>query len=411
MTEEGPSTSDSSFPVVPRQAFIDAYGDPSLDIEKAGVTTSFIVAAVVVPGEKVPTLRAEVDAVRAKFFGPGPIKSAKCKDDRRISVLRALQELDFKFVAVAVDKSRVLRDSGLVFGEPFVKFMHRRLLDRLFAASPDLQVVADRYGRDDFMDGFKKYVLANRIGLGQGDLFRKAKFEFAASAAEPLVQLADFVAGSLARLFDPKKLSPAKDEIQDLLRTKALFVVDWPKRFRAPLRPLLGGSPHDVAVRRYCVEAAQSFLRAHGDPDDPEVLARVEALGYLLFTFESASETEWVSGDEILDVLASLGIAFRSKHEVYTKVIAKLRDSGVILASSPHGYKIPGNVADVLQFVERTDTIVVPMLGRLQNAREALLLATSGGLDIVADDRFPWLRDALGGQVFGARPGEEKKAG
>lgn len=407
MGDEGPSTEQIITPTLPRTAFIDAYGDPSLDVEKTGVTTSFIVTAVVVAGEDAARLRAQVDRVRSEFFGPGPMKSSKCKDERRMAVLRALLALDFRFIAVAVDKSRVIRDSGLVYGEPFVKFVHRLLLDRLFAATPDLHVVADRYGRDDFMEGFQRYVLEKRTALGQGDLFRRAKFEFANSRAEPLIQLADFVSGSLARLFDPKKLSPAKDEIQDLLRSKALFVVDWPKRFRASLRPLVGGSRHDIAVRRFCVEAVQSYLRSHADPSDPEVLARVETLGYLLFTFESVSETEWVAADHLRDVLASMGVTFKSKHEFLSKVVAKLRDAGVILGSSPAGYKIPGSVADVLQFVERTDTIVVPMLNRLRAAREALLLATDGALDVVADDRFEWLRGALGDQAFGSGPAQK----
>jgi hypothetical protein len=393
------------YPVTPRQAFIDAFGTPSLHVEKDGVTTFFIVAAVLVDGDRTPALRAAVDAVRAAHFGPGPMKSKKCDDARRMKVLRALLPLDFKFVAVAVDKSRILPGGGLAYSEPFVKFIHRQLLDRLFAATPDLQVIADRYGDGDFMDGFKRYVLEDSRGRGQGDLFRRATFNFAESTKEPLIQLADFIAGSLSRIYDPKKQSPARSDIHDLLRGKALFVVDWPKRFRAPLCPLVGGSPHDDLVRRFCADRAGDFLVEHGDSEDPEILAQVEALGFLQFTFEAISETEWVPMDRLREALEGIGLTFNSKHQLYSKVIAKLRDGGVIVASSPRGYKLPAGVADVLQFVERADTIVVPMLNRLQNARDALSLATGGALDIVADERFAGLREALAGRSFpdGAR--------
>lgn len=317
----------------------------------------------------------------------------------------------FRFVAVAVDKSRVLRNSGLVFGEPFVKFIHRKLLDRLFGAFPDLHVVADRYGDAEFMEGFKRYVLDSRLVHGQGDLFRKPTFDFANSQSDALIQLADMVAGSLARIYDPKKRLAAKDEIHELLQAKALYVIDWPKRFRAVPRPIAGGSPHDVAVRQYCMSSAHRFLQANGESEDPVAIAQVEALSFLLFTFEAVNEAEWVPMGRLHDAVAALGITFTSKHQLYTKVIAKLRDAGVIIASSPHGYKIPRDVADVLAFVDRADTIVVPMLNRLQSARDALLLATGGGLDIVSEQRFASLRDALGERLFCDEAESPSKAG
>jgi hypothetical protein len=339
------------------------------------------------------------------------MKSKKCTDERRMNVLRALLPLDFKFVAVAVDKSRVDPESGLVFGEPFVKFMHRQLLDRLFAAFPDIQVVSDRYGNDESMEGFKNYVLEKRLGRGQGDLFLKPSFEFAKSQDDPLIQLADMIAGSLSKIYDPKKRSPGKEEIHELLRGKALYVVDWPKRFRAVPQPLVGGSPHDYTVRRYCMDQAHRFVAAHEDEENEETRAQVEVLSFLLFNFEAVSEGAWVPMDRLREQLEGLGISFSSKQQLYSKVIAKLRDGGVIVASSPHGYKLPRGVSDVLAFVERTDNIVVPMLNRLQSARDALLLATSGELDIVSDARFEVLREALHGRNFSDDAESTRRAG
>jgi hypothetical protein len=396
----GEPPSGDAQPITGKRAFVDAYGTPSIHVEKDGVTTFFIIAAIIADGDRTTELRSNVDAVRRSFFGAGPMKSAKCSDERRMKVLRALLPIDFRFVAVAVDKSRVDPGSGLVFGEPFVKFMHRQLLDRLFAAFPDLHVVSDRYGDDDFMEGFKKYVLEKRLGHGQGDLFLKPTFEFTKSQDEPLVQLADMIAGSLSKIYDPKKRSPAKDEIHELLRGRALYVVDWPKRFRAVPQPIVGGSPHDYTVRRYCMDAVHRFLSEYEDSEDELRRAQVEVLSFLLFNFEAVNDATWVPMDRLREQLEGMGITFTSKQQLYSKVIAKLRDDGVILASSPHGYKLPRDVRDVLAFVERTDTIVVPMLNRLQNAREALLLATGGDLDIVSDERFAALREALHGRSF-----------
>lgn len=71
----------------PKQAFVDAYGNPSVQVEKEGVTTFFIVVAILVEGDRAAALRSEVDAVRAEYFGPGPMKSKKCTEERRLKVL------------------------------------------------------------------------------------------------------------------------------------------------------------------------------------------------------------------------------------------------------------------------------------------------------------------------------------
>jgi hypothetical protein len=64
------------------------------------------------------------------------------------------------------------------------------------------------------------------------------------------------------------------------------------------------------------------------------------------------------------------------------------------------GYKVPASIADVVQFVERTDSLVVPMLRRVDNARDAIKDLT-GGFEILSDERFAALREALDGRVFG----------
>ena len=386
-----PETQASAYPGLRRYAFVDAYGDPSLKVEKTGVTTSFIVAAIVCDGANVDTLLREVDAVRARHFGSGPMKSAQCSDERRLKVLGSLSGVDFRYVAVAIDKSRIPGDGGLVFREPFVKFVHRKLFDRLFRAMPFLHVIADRYGNEEFMEGFKEYVLRHQ----QADLFRTAAFDFRPSSEDPRIQLADFIAGSLARLYDPKKRSDESINLfRDALLPKALFVTDWPKRYSTPDVPRPGGSPHDATVRRYCLDQVQSFLGELGEPEDSELALVVETLRHLLFSFHEFGEDEYIATKQIVEVLRQMGYEVPSEHK-FRRIIARLRDHSVILASSSQGYKIPSCVRDVVDFVDRTDSIVIPMLNRLQAAREALLLATGGGLDVVADKQFDRLREAL----------------
>jgi hypothetical protein len=185
----------------PRHAFVDSYGDANLATEKDGTTGSFIIAAVVVPGDRVDGLRAAVDLIRARHFGSAELRSNKMDDARRLRVIKDLCELDFAFVALAIDKARVSRDGGLIYKEPFLKYSHRVLFERLYRAHPDLRVVADEHGHPEFMEGFRRYVEAQ----ASPDLFRRPTFGFAKSHSDPLIQVADVIAGTLARSLDPKK--------------------------------------------------------------------------------------------------------------------------------------------------------------------------------------------------------------
>lgn len=397
---------DSVQPQQPKHAFVDAYGDPGLDVEKAAATAFFIVAAVLVDGERVEDVYAAAEAIRQKHFQTGPIKSSAVgeNDKRRLRILADLMALPIRFAAVALDKQRVMKDGdfiypGLRFKGSFVKFVHSQLFDRLYERHPGLQVLADGTGREEFMEEFRRYVLGGMSGR-QGNLFAKPGFAFERSTNHVLIQVADFVAGSLARIYDHKKFSSRAEDIHRALQPNALYVTDWPKRFRnpPPLKQL--ASEHDDRVRRYCLERVQDFIAEHLDSDDPDVKARTAALEFLLFRYEWAGEDAWTPTGSLQDYLAEVCVEPPSAHNIRSKMIAPLRDVGVILASSNRGYKVPASIDDVVQFVERTDSVVVPMLRRVETARQAVKDLT-GGFDILSQERFAALREALDGRVFG----------
>ena len=70
---------------------------------------------------------------------------------------------------------------------------------------------------------------------------------------------------------------------------------------------------------------------------------------------------------------------------LYWKIIAPLRDAGVIIASCSHGYKIPTCIDDIYAYVNQTNGIVGPMLNRVEKCRQLILSQTDGSLDIFDD--------------------------
>ncbi|MCI0548993.1 MAG: hypothetical protein L0027_17145 [Candidatus Rokubacteria bacterium] len=74
------------------------------------------------------------------------------------------------------------------------------------------------------------------------------------------------------------------------------------------------------------------------------------------------------------------------------KVIAPLRDAGVLVVASDKGYKLPVCMAEVLVHMDNTCGKVRPMVGRLAKFREAVKLATDGTLDLFNRDEYAFLR-------------------
>lgn len=99
-----------------------------------------------------------------------------------------------------------------------------------------------------------------------------------------------------------------------------------------------------------------------------------------------------MSTPELIDHLDSLGFADIDKHFLRSNVVSRLRDRGVLIASSARGYKIPTTYSDIIGFAELVDGIVSPLLHRLRRANDLLSLGSGGTIDFLGDERFRKLR-------------------
>ncbi len=74
------------------------------------------------------------------------------------------------------------------------------------------------------------------------------------------------------------------------------------------------------------------------------------------------------------------------------RIIGKLRDKGVIIASSQHGYKIPSKQSELYDFINHDAKIVIPMLSRLKKCRDLVKLGTANQLDLLSHAEYDQLR-------------------
>ena len=362
-------------------AFVDEYGDPNLFTEVPGTTDHYVIAAVTVEPAEYKELDAGVERARKRHFQTGEIKSSKVGSNwtRRSRILDDLLELPFRVHLVVIHKDRIHRDSGLQFKRSFLKYIHGALYRRLFLSINDLRVIADEHGSREFMEGFREYVRRQHIP----NLFYDADVWFENSQVQPLIQLADFLAGTVGHALRPGAGVPV-DEILKRLDSRLLTFVEWPPVVRPfytsardPDRAL------DDLVREYSFNRAAAFISENEDSDDFATRCQVEVLRHLHFFCQFIDEHEYVQAQRLLTVLENSGGKGVSEHFFRSQVIAVLRDKGVLIASSPSGYKIPVTVADMHRFVEQANQVIGPMLYRLNLARDALMTTSNGRLDIL----------------------------
>ncbi|PYD88286.1 hypothetical protein DNF23_33840 [Pseudomonas syringae pv. pisi] len=372
-------------------AYIDESGNHDLATEKDGASKYFLILAVVVEQTEVPTLTAAIEALKSEFFGPGEMKSSRVSEELRIRILKALDPLDFRFYAVAVDKARLHRDSGLAYKQSFIKFTNGRLYNALFHHLPELTVYADGHGGSEFIQSFKRYIETNHAP----DLFSRPQLEIVDSKNQILVQLADFLVGTAAKVYEDKVTVESRKVFLEFLAKKRMRIDEWPPKFEAPQSAGIEASDLDRRVREISSRTAAAFLTKYADTADPELQIQHTVLSYLLFRAQLPVEEDFVSTQELVDHLQAHGFVEVNKHYLRSNVISKLRDRDVIIASSPKGYKIPSSYADVVGFAELVDGIVLPLLQRLKRANQIFDLGSAGKINVLEEERFRKLRQML----------------
>lgn len=369
-------------------AFVDESGNHDLYTDKEGASRYFLVLAVLVHQDEVSELEKCVDAVRSRFFGGGEMKSSRLKHARRVQIIEALRELPFRFYAVAVDKARLNKDGGLAYKRSFIKFANGRLYNALFHHLHELTVFADGHGDNAFIESFRKYLLEHHAP----DLFSRPRVEIVDSKTNVLVQLADFLVGTAAKLYEDKANGPSRQIFLEFLHAKRIRIDEWPPRFETAETTVAVPNAMDAQISETSLSAAARFLTAFEDSGDVELRAQYTLLSYLLFRARFPGGDEFVSTQELVEHLHAQGFPEIEKHYVRSNLVSRLRDRDVLIASSARGYKIPTTYADMIGFADLVDGIVWPLLQRLKRANDVITLASAGKADVLGEERFARLR-------------------
>ncbi len=373
-------------------AFADEFGNNSFDFKSQG--SHFIVATVITKSENIENLKTQVKEIRRIHnFQTGELKSSKVATDyvRRKKILLDIAKLDISIYSVIIDKTK-LTGEGFNFKKSFYKFTNNLLYKELYRTFPMLDLYVDEHGGNKFLVEFKKYVEKNH----SRNLFSGANFNIQNSKQNELIQLADFVAGSLGYIFDELKKSDYSAEFQNLLSPKITSLNHFPpeKWDYAHLEESNIDESFDKRIAEVSITRIRDFLDKETGSDQQKI-DRINFLKLLLWLQRAYPKNRFTTKKEILDHLNQNRPEKIQDEYFRTKVVGTLRDKGILIASGRQGYKIPTSSKDLDSFVKHGKRIILPMLNRIKLAREAVKLATLNDLDILENNEYAEFRKLL----------------
>ncbi len=375
-------------------AFADEYGNNSFDFTSQG--THFIVASIIINESQEISLQNNLERIRKKYFQTGEIKSKKVGDKhiRRLKILKELAELDFNIYALVVDKQKLFGE-GFKYKEPFYKYLNGLLYKELFKAYPNLRLYVDEHGGNDFLKSFKEYVQKTHIR----DLFSSSEFETGDSKKSIIIQLADFIAGTLGRCHDLNKNLSYRDKFIEVLKPRLSGINYFPKEFKSyKIDETEVEGEYDLQIAQYSTNLALDFIETKKS-NKQEDIDQINCIKLLLLHQNVFGSKKYLSSKELMRHL-EIGRDKPLKDQQFrSTVIGKLRDQGILIASSSKGdkkgYRLPTTALDLVKFLDHGNSLVLPILNRIKMCREKVKLSTNNKFDILENEEFTKLRTLL----------------
>jgi hypothetical protein len=369
-------------------AFISEFGQYGFDFDQPVTSTHLVIVSILVKGPDKEILEREVEKIKIKHLQKGELD-----DSLRMEILQDLKDLPFKVYAYVIDKRKIREDSGVTYEKTFIKFFNRNIFDDLYRTFDTLDLVANEQGAKDFMQEFIAYVKQRCIP----DLFNYSTFGFNSSESETLLELARFIAETIAKGYDAKHHSNHYPSFYRQLKNKIITINLWPHDYKHYLYDYhfeKTDSQTDQIIIKQAVNLAYEYIEKHRKSEDEDEKVRIDLLKFLLFNLKENPD-EYVYTEEILDNLNAIRINKIKQHYFRSNIVSKLRDQGLLIASSNRGYKLPVCLHDLYDFVNLSSLTIHPMIQRVAKCRDQILLATNREIDILEKSEYDYLKKII----------------
>lgn len=368
-----------------KYVFIDESGTPDLSIEKDGVLPYFIYAAVVIEADEIEIAYKVLNTIYDKYYNQNRyLKSNHIPNNdagyvRTINILTELRSLRHYVYAIVVDKSKITESAGLSYKKVFVKYFNRLIADHINSAESDIHIVFDKTGHLDFQQELKNYM--EHRGWGP-TLFSNNTYALSDDKTEePLLQLADFYAGTIGKYYCGKYDEKKSNVIHDGF-IKKIVSIDWFPRYIVPMFAITTeiDNNYNDTITQIAIKSAEDYLNTYSSDT-----IGCELVLYILQETRR-NPLRYISSKEIKTNLRARNV------EIGDPIvkISELRDKGVLIISpiGKKGYKIPNNEREIAEFYNRLNGNVQPQLRRCLILNNVLFEQSGGRYNLLSYSEF-----------------------
>ncbi|WP_026461211.1 DUF3800 domain-containing protein [Adhaeribacter aquaticus] len=338
--------------------YLDEFGNTSLNLEKAGTFSHFVLTALLIDESKLEQVRDLPKEISRRYFKRHPIRSSRITNDesgfqKRLDILQELRRLDFLILSLVINKSKVTGE-GLNQSDVFYKYFNRIFLKQFPKNFASFSIHADELGWPEFRRSLQHYINTKVI---QRDLFTPDRtYRLVEDCLEELlVQLADFISGCLGKIYCTSHSHEKAAYLFDLLHDRT-FVDFYPfeeSDFSLAI-PVQDQEKNDLIAK-----IAAALAEQHRLSNEAQAV-----LQYLYLMFRTAPD-RLIEKYEIIEKVKKSFPNFTEHH--LRLCIQQLRDYGVLISSiqGKSGYKLPDRVEDIAGFYNRYLNSIVPMINWL----------------------------------------------
>ena len=332
----------------------------------------------VIKESQLEKARALRDEISVKFLKGNKIKSSSKRlqnDEVRMNCLNHLfQNLDFLSYYLIVDKEKLNQsDGGLRFKEVFYKFFQKIFISRMTHAFLEFEIYMHQTISESYGEEMRKY-LASKV---KSTLFED--YHFLNDEKEPLIQLADLLAGSFGKCFNRDYFSENNEKILDILKSKFPSISFFPSETKWSKKSTYSDNEVNAEIFQVVRRDALNLMEKSDDEIFKIILEqllmyqKIAPMVYLQ-TFELTNYAKYHFNKEI------------STEQLRLK-IRDLRFEGIIIVSANNrsGYKLAVNQNDIFQYFNHYSKYILPMLKKIQIANDILQERTVGEYNPLKD--------------------------
>ena len=349
----------------------DEFGTSTLKTNDVKNITHFIYTAIVIKESNLENALKVRNHISNTFFQGQIIKSSSKilrNIENRINAIEYLtSNLNFIVYAFVIDKEKLSKDKGgLRFKEVFYKYFQKIFLSQVNNNFNDFEIHMDNLINEKYQIELKNYLNQNY----QNNFFEK--YNISDDKEQPLIQLADLIAGSLGRVFNDSFKTERDDELINLLRPKIPDFIFFPPKEEQVSKAKENSKEVDSEIYSIVRNDTENIIENENDIVITSIIENLlwnqKILPYnYIQTFEIVNNIKQNTGKEIS--IENLRI-----------IIRDLRYKGVIIVSSSNksGYKLAVNKSDVSIYFTHYLNYVIPMLKKVEIANNIFMNKTVG---------------------------------